>query len=333
MSKSLIVAAGKIIDGSGSMTQCDALLAQLDELAVTPVQLAIDPLNAGWHSPLKTNHFRSGCAPIEALARARQLIEEQGESAVIINGEDRLKSDYDRIERAEMMSIYGADYPITHAYNDLSGHFIQQEGITESLFKQCAEQLFDNYKRTYVSRGSSEESLPGEKWYNPITSRFRGVDCANPQVDFRGTLVLVSEALASKLDLQQQPVAVSGVDIQKLEGDGREYIGQISSYRHLQTAYRNSCRQADIDFATLFKSNNALLEVYSCYPVVPMAFLLVSGLIESIKDIPALLKSYAVTVTGGMNLARAPWNNPALNGLVSMYQQLQHHDSPQEPGH
>ena len=31
-----------------------------------------------------------------------------------------------------------------------------------------------------------------------------------------------------------------------------------------------------------------------------------------------------------MNLARAPWNNPALNGLITMYHQLM--DSPQQFG-
>jgi hypothetical protein len=35
-----------------------------------------------------------------------------------------------------------------------------------------------------------------------------------------------------------------------------------------------------------------------------------------------LLSEREVTVTGGMNLARAPWNNPALNALIVMCERL-----------
>ncbi|CAN5456015.1 hypothetical protein BH10PLA1_BH10PLA1_04670 [soil metagenome] len=39
-------------------------------------------------------------------------------------------------------------------------------------------------------------------------------------------------------------------------------------------------------------------------------------------DDPALLAEHPVTIGGGMNIARAAWNNPALNGLIAMYETL-----------
>ena len=53
-----------------------------------------------------------------------------------------------------------------------------------------------------------------------------------------------------------------------------------------------------------------------------MAFLLVSGLVDILDDIPDFLSKYSITITGGMNLARGAWNNPALNALVLMHQRL-----------
>ena len=53
-----------------------------------------------------------------------------------------------------------------------------------------------------------------------------------------------------------------------------------------------------------------------------MAFLLDNGFVGSPESLEILLREREVTVTGGMNLARAPWNNPALNGLIVMYETL-----------
>jgi hypothetical protein len=62
--------------------------------------------------------------------------------------------------------------------------------------------------------------------------------------------------------------------------------------------------------------------VYSCYPVVPIAFLLKSGLAAAPADVLRLLAAYEVTVTGGLNLAKAPWNNTTLSAIVQMVPML-----------
>lgn len=60
------------------------------------------------------------------------------------------------------------------------------------------------------------------------------------------------------------------------------------------------------------------LELYTCSPPIPLAFLLTTKMVESIRELPKFLSSYEITSTGGMNFARAPWNNPALNALIDM---------------
>ena len=63
-----------------------------------------------------------------------------------------------------------------------------------------------------------------------------------------------------------------------------------------------------------------------------MAFLLVSGLVKALEDIPEFLAKHQITITGGMNLARAAWNNPTLNALILMHQRLCNCDGKEKLG-
>lgn len=325
MSKAFVVAAAKTLDSVGCQKDCIALEESIKAGGRHLHELVIEPMSVDWHSPEPENHFRSGCAPIEALARAKELVS-QGADAVLITGEDNLKSGYAREERLKKMAVYGDDYPLTEAYNDLASHFIRVHDHADEQFREIAQRLFENYKLSYRNALADDydpELLPDERWYRPITSLFRGVDCANPMVDFSGRLLVCSEEVATELNIPpQECVEIRAVGLGRLQGDGREYIEQIASYEHLKSAYDQCCVEADVDFPALFRSGDALLEAYTCYPVVPMAFLMISGLVDLLEELPAFLQAHSITVTGGMNLARAPWNNPALNGLISMYQRL-----------
>jgi len=42
---------------------------------------------------------------------------------------------------------------------------------------------------------------PDEKWTNFITDLFRGVDCANPSVDFEGCLIIGSAKVINKFGM------------------------------------------------------------------------------------------------------------------------------------
>lgn len=327
MTQALIIASAKIVDGSGSLQHCLKQEAALQQRGVHLTELVIDPLSTPWHSERLPHHYRSGCGPIEALADARQLIVSGAAEAVVISGEDSLRSGYERQERLNLMAIYGNNYPLTQAYNELAEQFILLHHSDAKQFRELTHHLFENYKRSYhhaMAMQLSTEQLPGERWYQQITPLFRGVDCANPLIDFSGRLLITNPTIAQSLNINpQNTIEIAAVGLGALPGDGQPYIEAIVSYSHLKQAYQSACQQAQLDFAQQFRDGHALLEVYTCYPVVPLAFLLVSGLIEQLDQTAAFLEQHLITITGGMNLAKGPWNNPALNGLIEMHQQLQ----------
>ncbi len=330
MSRAQIVAAAKTQDNQGSLAHCLDLEARIRAQGVAVHELVIEPLSTDWHSPEPEDHFRSGCAPIEALARARELIGE-GAPAVLIRGEDKIKSGYSRDDRLRLMAVYGQDYPLTEAYTDLAENFLARQDQSADTFRDLARHLFENYRATYLAqpgaaaRGGPGEgpALPAEHWHAPVTRLFRGVDCANPMVDFSGRLLVCSDAMTRDLGVaRSECIDIRGMGLRRLAGDGRDYIDEIAGYDHLRQAYRECCEMAGIDFARRFRAGDALLEAYTCFPVVPMAFLLVSGLVDVLDAMPQFLARHSVTITGGMNLARGAWNNPALNGLISMHHRL-----------
>jgi hypothetical protein len=325
MTRALIVAAVRTLDKIGSQQHCLDLEARIRARGLTIHELVIEPLSTDWHSPEPEDHFRSGCAPIEALARAKVLIG-QGAQAVLIRGEDLIKSGYSREERHRLMAVYGADYPLTQAYTDLAENYLARQNLDAERFRELAQCLFENYSTTYLDRPSGDGNrpeLPGAAWFEPVTALFRGVDCANPMVDFSGRLLICSEALVNELNVPlNERIEIRGVGLRRLAGDGREHLDEIAGYDHLRKAYNECCTMAGIDFAQRFRAGDALLETYTCFPVVPMAFLQVSGLIDVLDEMPDFLTRHSVTITGGMNLARGAWNNPALNGLISMHHRL-----------
>lgn len=321
MRKIYIAAAGREVDGVGDLAGFLRLQESLAAKGFDAAELIIDPLRAGWDTPLEERHYRSGCAPLEAVDEARKLIISGRSSCVIISGEDLLKTNYEREERHRLMSIYGTEWSLPKAYTELARVFMGNWGISDNQFWQLAEHLFENYLRT-AGRSGRRLTLD-QQWYEPVTDLFRGVDCANPVVDFAGRLLLCSDEVADACHIPvHERVAVSGIGLGIQPGDGPAFIHEIAAYRHLRAAFQEACRQAGVNFPARFLSGEALLEVYTCYPVVPLAFLLVTGIALSPGQMTDVLDSHEITVTGGMNLARAPWNNPSLNAMIAMYRRL-----------
>ena len=309
---------------SGAVKHFNSQFERLRSLNITPKTLTIDPLSTPWFSQQQPNHFRSGCAPLIALEHATQLIA-QGEPAVIIAGDEPLSSGYSREQRHLLMSVYQGDESIADYYDQLAELFISQQQMSREAFLSIADSLFNNYRATYqkkINNRSAHFSLPTEKWKNHVTPLFRGIDCANPLIDFCGKILLCNDQVAKQLELSNI-VQVAGISLGLLDfEDETKALDIIVKYDHLNLAFKQACAQAQVDFVQQFKQGNALLEAYTCYPIVPMAFLLKNGFVEHIDQLPQLLAQHPITVTGGMNLARAPWNNPSLNALITMHQQL-----------
>lgn len=302
----------------------EALISELSSRDISPEILTIDPLSVPWQSDEQANHFRSGCAPIMALERATKLIA-QGALAVVIQGDEPLASGYTKEERHQLMSVYPEQPPISQLYDQLSHQFMKKNHGDEHQFKALAQALFNNHEIVYQQLkqdGKAHFEMPSLKWLNHVTPLFRGVDCANPLIDFRGKLLICNEQLAQQLNPNKK-IKVAGVALGIIDTPNEpDAIELISQYTHLTRAFTQANQQAQINFVDEFKRHNALLEVYTCYPVVPMAFLLRNGFISQLDQLNELLEDYPVTITGGMNLSRAPWNNPSLNALIAMYDKL-----------
>lgn len=322
MTQAWIVAAGRELDGRGNLPEVEGLEQRLRAQGVEPLEFVVDPLAAGWDTPVALRHFRSGCAPVEALAAAREAVCSGRAQAAVVSGEDRLRSDYvhDKARRAELMAIYGPDCPLPEAYTRLAYAFMRLHGLSEPEFRELADGLYANYVRTAERRG--EYRRPPDQRFESVTALFRAVDCANPVVDFRGRVLLVSTELAERLFANSARVRVAGVGLARLDGDGPEYADEIARYAHLRTAFDAACREAGVDFGARYRAGEALLEAYTCFPVSPLGLLYASGMVSSAAAVLELLRQREVTVSGGMNIARGPWNNPALNGLVVLYQDL-----------
>ncbi len=157
------------------------------------------------------------------------------------------------------------------------------------------------------------------------TRLFSYADCADPHVDFEGAALLAHPSLATRAADPRAggagPVRLLGVATAQ-RPDGPDHAAALAAYDHLAQAYREALAQADRDFAGAYHGGEALLEAYTCFPPVPLGFLRATGLAPDDAALDRLLSRHPVTVTGGMNLAGAPWNNPVLNALIVMHQRL-----------
>ena len=291
------------------------LLPALKAQGFKAARLTIAPLGAGWTTTLPPTHYRSGAGPLEALAEAVEAVLGGHFDAVELRGEEPLKSGYSREERHRLMDIY-TPFTIPEAYEELTRAFLERRGITEQAFRGIAEALFCNYLGTLQKAGCAFEP-PDEKWYAPVTPLQRGVDCANPVMDYRAAVLVASGRAAENLAALGMSVArIAGVGFARLPVDGPAHAARVAAFDHLGAALTRAEKMAGVSVRDLAASPDTALELYTCYPVIPTAFLMTAGLAGDAAGVVEFLRTRAITLTGGMNLARAPWNLPALRGLA-----------------
>lgn len=329
-----IIAADDASDGASRITDdsvrqsIDSILEHSKSLGLKIKQLHIDPLSAGWdHPPALPGHFRSGNGPLMAVELACNELRVASCDVIVITGCDKLKSEYTANQRHLQMAIY-PKLSLPELYTNLAKSWCQLHGLNDEQFKVLASKLFDNYTKTYVANTGKPLSLE-TRWFEPITSLFRGVDCANPVVDFSGSIVLATANIAKKIQVNgHDMVQVSGIGnclsqtSYTIESAMDLFMEQLADYKHLKSAYTMSCSQARVNFEQLFKEQQAYLEVYTCFPVVPLAFLYASGLAHNYTTACDIADNYPLTITGGMNLAKAAWNMPVLRAIIAMYHKL-----------
>ncbi len=294
------------VDGQVSGTRSEVIVERATALGLVTETLQIQPLSAGWDAE-PAGSFKSGAAPIFALAEAVRLLS-AGTDVVVISGRDFLRSEYSSADRARLMAVFD-DVTVAELYTELADEFIRREGISESRFLELARALEANYRKTAVRRGLKVAPVGAND--RMVTGLFRLVDCANPVIDFEGEVVVATANAAALFGEEGvQVVAVSTVEV----ADGPAHIGALAGYAHLKKVMGEIGES--VDLAQIIADPSAALEVYTCFPVVPLAFMVAADWAKTPAEMLALLERREITTSGGMNFARAPWNNPALHGLI-----------------
>ena len=308
----------------GDLDETERLLDRTRHLGLRVQEVHIAPLSAGWTPARPDGFVRGACVPIETMATAKTMFAASQADVIVIRGVDPIRSAFasNKGERDRLMEIYGPGETFLRAYTRLGHVVLERNGISTATFRRCSESLFENHWRVWAAL-RPDARRPPPHWFEPVSTLYRGVDCANPSVDFSGCLVVASEEARAALGVEESvTVRVISARVDCIAQDGLEAIDRIASYSHLEAVVRGASTAAGIDFRSEFLARRILLEAYTCYPIVPIAFLLRSGLVSAPEEIPAFLEAYPITVSGGLNLAKAAWNCTTLSALVQMVHRL-----------
>lgn len=279
----------------------------------------------------KLNGYRTGAGPVHALHDAKELVEAGLYDAVFIFGYDPLfshKKNSGRDTIREAMDILDGT-SILGAYNGLAEILCRELELSPETFFSFSDCLYENYSRTFARLHPDKETSfsRGRSMAEAGAPLFRLTDCANPNLDFAGGILVGSDAAASFLGIPEgKQIRVRTVRQAMVEADP-EKLGNIVGkkekiFPHLKRILDAAEKDSGLDFGGEFARKNLLLDVYTCYPPVPVAFLLAGAFIRDLKELPAFLEKGEITLTGGLSLAGAPWNNPVLRSLVRMWEEL-----------
>lgn len=278
----------------------------------------------------KCNTYKSGASPIQALADAEELIKNGLYDAVLIFGHELLLTNrklYGKDEVTKAMSLF-ENHSIIQCYHEMARTLGRELELTEHQLIDLFDQLFGNYHKTYKQLAGDEVSSNRGRRLDVLgADLFKLTDCANPNIDFSGGIILVNEDTAQSLSIaEENQIKVRSARYSMMAGSPEnihQIVGQKNRlFPHLQKAFFQVQHHSRVQMADEWKNRNLFLEVYTCYPPVPIAFLLSTGMIADINELPDFLAEYEITITGGMNFAKAPWNNPALNAVIGMVQKL-----------
>ena len=277
-------------------------------------------------SPLNT--YKSGNSPMQAMHDAKIILENDLVDLCFIFGYEplaSLKNDLGKEKLAQAMDIYqGTSLP--QAYNSLAHRLLEILEINKNDFYDISDALYKNYKETFEAKTGQKQKAPDRpKKYEAIgADLFSLTDMSNPYVDYTGGIILANQKAVKKLELE--PKLSLAAASYKVVADGPSYVytiaGQEAIYPHLREVFKDIEEQAGICPAKEHQNSNLLLEAYTCYPPSPMGFLMAGDFVKEPGDFVNFLQSHPITVSGGMNFARGPWNNPALHGLVEMVRAL-----------
>ena len=279
----------------------------------------------------KLTCYRSGAGPIQALRDAQEIIDHHLYDAVFIFGYEPLLTNKTKFGKAtiqQAMDIFNGP-SVLSCYNELGHIFCAELGISFEDFDYLSDCLYQNYCHSFPDTSDSKfiDTEREAKLSAIGGDLFCLSDCANPNLDFAGGIIVTSDAISDFLGIsladRLEIIAVKTAIVEGHPNNLKSIHGQINDlFPHLREVFIQIQQASGIDIRSEFFQHKLLLDLYTCYPPVPLLFLLASQFAKTISDLPSLLHDYAVTITGGLSLAGAPWNNPALNSLITLFQQL-----------
>lgn len=283
----------------------------------------------------KINTYKSGASPIQALYDAKELIDNNLYDAIFIFGKELLLSDMknNREDVKKAMNIFETK-SLIECYNLLAHRLCEEIDLSKEKFKELSDILYDNYIRASKKDNESINMHSRGRVLEDINADlFKLTDCANPNIDFAGGIIVSNSETAKLLAIDSREIIkVIGCKYNMTQGLP-ETIDKIVGKRdrlfpHLKEAFTYAQGESKVDVSVEYKNDNLLMEVYTCYPPIPIGFLLATELVKDINDVGEFLDKHQITVSGGLNLARAPWNNPALNGLIEVCKKMKNDSYP-----
>lgn len=278
----------------------------------------------------RLNYYRSGAGPLHALNEAKDHIDNKRFDAVFIFGYEPLlsnKKTFGKDAVNQAMDIFNGT-GLLACYNRLAQHLCNETGKDAQYFANLSDNLFANYSRTFA-RLNPQDKIPGrgafmEKHGAPL---FRLTDCANPNLDFAGGILLAGQsaidALGLSLSKQVEVLSVQQATVHADPDAPEKIVGNKGGlFPHIQKIVNSLQQETGLALKDIARNQGLVLDIYTCYPPIPLGFLIASGMISSIDKAPEFLEENEITLEGGLNLAGAPWNNPVLRSLVTMYNKL-----------
>ncbi|MBR2551690.1 MAG: hypothetical protein IKF05_01685 [Erysipelotrichaceae bacterium] len=283
----------------------------------------------GCKSLPKINYYRTGAGPIHALADAKLYIENGLCDAVAIFAYEPLYMCKKKLGGAAIrkaMDIFDGVNLIS-CYNRLAEQLCQELGIQTEEFKKISDALYDNYIRTY-------SALYGENSFSRDRGRmledmggylFHLTDCANPNVDFAGGMILCNDETYRAFNKEETHVVLDSAACKMVYGNPNKTAaitenGEILP--HLRKISEALEKESGIRMKEELDKDDLLLAAYTCYPTSPFGLLFACDLVRSVEEIYPFLERHEITVEGGMSLGRAPWNCSAFRNAILIAQKL-----------
>lgn len=285
----------------------------------------------GRQSVPKISYFRSGAGPIHALDAARGCIDGGRYDAVAIFAYEPLRRNKDRYGKDainQAMRIFD-DCNLIRCYDELGAAVARYLGIGSDEFCHIADALYENYGKTYAQRFPDQgvRRDRGRVLSDLGSDHFRLTDCANPNIDYSGGLILCSDAVYEEWNRNgTSKIDVLSTAVEMVEGDPND-VSSIAGtgddlFPHLARCAKAICRETGLQLDELVRDGRILLNAYTCYPPIPLAFLVACGFADDVPGIESFLREHEITVDGGISRARAPWNCPAFRAVILMNERL-----------